>query len=92
MSTNDTAIITKITDLKELIRMQEELTAEIDALKDQIKAFMGTETELVAGPYKATYKDVSSTKLDTKAVKAAFPAEALAPYMVTSTSRRFTLN
>ena len=79
MSTNDTAIITKITDLKELIRMQEELTAEIDALKDQIKAYMGTETELVAGP-------------DTKAVKAAFPAEALAPYMVTSTSRRFTLN
>lgn len=92
MTTNSNDIITKITDLKELLRMQEELTAEIETAKDEIKAIMGTDELLVAGPWKVTWKSVTTNSLDTKAIKAAFPASSLAPYMKTSTSRRFTVN
>ena len=82
-------MIERITELKELERMAEELAAEIEAAKDAIKAEMGLKEMLVAGPFKVTWKSVTSSRLDTTAMKKAFPAEALAPFMKTSTARRF---
>ena len=82
-------MIERITELKELERMAEELAAEIEAAKDAIKAEMGHKEMLVAGPFKVTWKSVTSSRLDTTAMKKAFPAEALAPFMKTSTARRF---
>ena len=82
-------MIERITELKELERMAEELAAEIEAAKDGIKAEMGDKEMLVAGPFKVTWKSVTSSRLDTTAMKKAFPAEALAPFMKTSTARRF---
>ena len=85
-------MVERITELKELERMAEELSAEIEMMKDAIKAEMGEKEELVAGPFKVTWKSVTSSRLDTTAMRKAFPAEALAPYMKTSTTRRFCVN
>lgn len=85
-------MIAKITELKELMVMAEELAAEIEAAKDVIKAEMGEDVSLVVGPYKVSYAPVTSSRLDTTALKKAFPAEALAPYFKTTTSRRFVVN
>ena len=80
-------MVNDIQELQELKRMRDELDAAIEAAQDKIKAAMGDTETAVYGPYKVTYKTVTSTRLDTTAVKAAFPAEALAPYLKTSTSR-----
>ena len=80
-------MIAKIQELQELKRMKDELDAAIESAQDAIKAAMGDTEAATYGPYKVTYKTVTSNRLDTTKVKAAFPAEVLAPYMVTSTSR-----
>jgi len=81
--------IRKITELKELERMLEDLEGEIEAAKDAIKAEMGDAEVMVAGPFKVTWKEVVSNRLDTTALKKAFAPEALAPYMKVSVSRPF---
>lgn len=84
-------IITKVTELQELRRMQEELTAEIDAITDEIKAVMGDQEELSAGAFKITWKPVTSSRIDTSALKKELP-DIAARYMKTSTVRRFCVN
>lgn len=81
----------KAHELKELERMQEELSAEIEAIKDAIKAAMGDQEAVTAGAYKITWKPVTSSRLDGKALKAALP-EIAARFTVTSTARRFCIN
>ena len=56
MSTQE--IERKIRLLREMQRMAEEAQAEADALKDEIKAYMGDSEELYAGEYKVTWKPV----------------------------------
>lgn len=80
-------MIEKISELQELKRMRDDLDAAIESASDAIKAAMGATESAVYGPYKVTYKEVTSTRLDTTGIKKAFPAEALAPYLKTSTSR-----
>lgn len=84
-------ITSKIANLQELRRMQEELTAEIEAAQDEIKAIMGTEEVLLSGPYKVTWKPVTTTRLDTAALKKDLP-DVAARYSKTTTTRRFTVN
>ena len=81
----------KARELKELERMQEELTAEMEAIKDAIKAAMGDQESVTAGAYKITWKPVTSSRLDGKALKVALP-EIAARFTVTSTARRFCVN
>jgi len=81
----------KAHELKELERMQEELSAEIEAIKDAIKAAMGDQEAITAGAYKITWKPITSSRLDGKALKAALP-DIAAQYTVTSTVRRFCVN
>lgn len=80
----------KVMELKELQRMQDELVAEIDSLKDAIKAAMGDQEQIIAGAFKITYKAVSSSRVDTTALKKAMP-EVAAQYTKTTTSHRLTI-
>lgn len=80
-------------ELAQYIRMQEEIESTIEGLKDQIKAYMqenGLET-LASDEHKATYKTVSSSRIDTTAFKKAFPSMA-EQFTKTITSTRFTFN
>lgn len=87
---SNTEITAAVTQLQELRRMQEELTAEIDHLTDAIKAHMGTQELLLAGPYKITWKPVTSSRIDTNALKKALP-DIAAQYTKTTTTRRFEI-
>lgn len=80
-------------ELAQYIRMQDEISQTIEGLKDQIKAYMqenGLET-LASDEHKATYKTVSSSRIDTTAFKKAFPSMA-EQFTKTTTSTRFTFN
>ena len=78
-------------ELAEYIRMQEEAAAMVESLKDQLKERMtaaGVES-LVGSEHKATYKAVTSSRVDTTALKKDLP-EIAARYTKTTTARRFT--
>ena len=79
-----------IRELMELKRMKEELEAEIAAAEDAIKAIMGDEELLTAGAYKVSWSNVTSTRLDTTALKKALP-DVAAAYTKTTTVRRFSV-
>lgn len=82
----------KVKELRELKRMQEELAAEIESVQDAIKAEMTARaTDTLNGEdYKITWKEVTSTRLDTTALKKALP-EVAARFTKQSTTRRFVL-
>lgn len=82
----------KIKELRELRRMAEELQAEIDGITDTIKAEMTARNvdTLTGADWKATWKEVTSNRLDTAALKKALP-DVAAAFTKASTSRRFTL-
>lgn len=80
-------------ELAQYTRIQEETTAIIDGLKDTIKAYMqenGLDT-ISSDEHKATYKPVTSTRIDTTALKRENPAIA-EQFTKTTTSTRFTFN
>ena len=88
MSINET-----MKELAQYLRMQDEISETIEGLKDQIKAYMkenGLET-LASDEHKATYKAVSSSRIDTTAFKKAFPSMA-EQFTKTTTSQRFTFD
>lgn len=82
----------KIKELRELRRMAEELQAEIDGITDTIKAEMTARNvdTLTGADWKATWKEVTSNRLDSTALKKELP-DIAARFMKASTSRRFTL-
>ena len=82
------AIEAKIADLKKLKAEKEELEALIASLEDEIKSSMGNDEELIAGPFKVTYKFGSQTRFDSKAFKADYP-EAYTRYSKTIATRTF---
>ena len=81
----------KIKELRELRRMVEELQSEIDSLQDAIKAEMtAREVDTIAGSdYKITWKSVTSSRLDTAALKAM--PDVVERFTKTTTSRRFLI-
>ena len=83
---------TKVKELRELRRMAEELAAEIDGLTDTIKAEMNARgvDELTGTDWKATFKTVTSARLDTAALKKALP-DIAAAFTKQSSTRRFVL-
>lgn len=82
----------KAQDLRELKRMQEELEAEIEAAQDEIKAYMTAhKVEALTGTdYKITYQEITSSRLDTVALRRDMP-EIAAMYTKKTTAKRFTL-
>lgn len=77
--------------LAEYTRIQEETAAIIDGLKDQIKSYMVAEQidTLTGDEHKATYKEVTSSRIDTKALKTELP-EVATRYTTTTSTMRFT--
>lgn len=78
-------------EYKELQRMREELDATLDALKDAIKEAMHGAEVVTAGAYKLSNKIVSSSRIDTTALKKALPEVAEA-FTKTTQAARFTVN
>ena len=70
----------KVKELRELRRMADELAAEIDSIQDAIN---GTD-------WRVTYKAVTSSRIDTGALKKALPDLAQQFTRITTT-RRFSL-
>ena len=81
----------KVKELMELKRLKEELEAEIAAAEDAIKAVMGDEELLTAGAYKVSWSNVTSSRVDTTALKKTLP-DIAAANTKTTTSRRFSIN
>ena len=82
----------KVKELRELRRMQEELAAEIEAIQDELKAHMGAHgmDTLLGFDWKVTWKSVTSSRLDTTALKKELP-DIAARFMKQTTARRFVL-
>lgn len=77
-------------NLAEYTRLQEETSAIIDGLKDELKAIMqANNTDVLQGTeHKASYKAVTGSRLDTTALKKDCP-EIVARYTKTTETRRF---
>lgn len=77
-------------ELAEYIRMAEEIAATVDSLKDVLKSHMEKcGVDSIAGTeHKASYKTVTSSRIDTAALKRDKPDVATA-YTKTTETKRF---
>lgn len=80
----------KAKELKELQRMADELTAEMDVIKDEIRIALGDKEEVIAGAFKITNKPVTSNRMDTTAIKKELP-EIAQRYNKQSTVKRLVI-
>lgn len=81
-------------ELAEYSAMQEELSLQIEALKDEVKAYMtenGTDEVLGENGEHATWREVISNRFDSTAFKKDF-LDIYKEYTKASTSKRFTFN
>ena len=82
----------KIKELRELRRMADELAAEMETIQDSIKAHMdaaGVDT-INCTDWKVTYRAVTSSRIDTAALKKALP-DVVERFSKTTTARRFCI-
>ena len=85
-------IFTKAKEIKELLRMKEEIEVEIASLSDELKVGLierGVD-ELVIGEYKIRYKEVVSNRFDTTTFKTKHE-EIYKQFVRQITSKRFTI-
>lgn len=77
-------------EIAEYTRMAEEIAATVDSLKDTLKKYMDENgLDSIAGnEHKASYKAVTSSRIDTTALKRDLP-EIAARYTKTTETRRF---
>lgn len=80
----------KARELRQLQNLIDEAQAEAEALKDAIKAAMGDSESIQAGEYKITWKAVTSSRIDTAALKKALP-DVAERFTKETTVRRFTV-
>lgn len=90
MSTNE--MTSKVTELKELKAMREELDAEITAIEDAIKAEMTARDteEMTCGTYKVRWTTIRSSRFDSTGFKKAMP-DLYERFTKTTETRRFTV-
>ena len=81
----------KVRQLRELEALIEEARQDAEGIRDEIKAHMGDTEEMRAGEYKITWKPITSTRLDTTALKKAIP-DLVSRFTTTTTTRRFCIN
>ena len=86
MSINEMEV--KARELCQLQALIEEAQAEAEAIKDAIKAAMGDSESIQAGEYKITWKAVTSSRIDTTALKKAMP-DVVERFTRETTTRRF---
>ena len=77
-------------ELAQYTRLQEETSAIIDGLKDEIKRYMEEHnTDILTGTeHKVTYKAVQSSRIDTAALKKDMP-DIAAQYTKSTSTKRF---
>lgn len=82
----------KIKELRSLRRLADDLAAEIEAITDSIKAEMTARNvdELTGDDWKATWKAITTNRIDTSSLKKELP-DIAARYTKASVSRRFNL-
>ena len=90
MSTNELNTLAR--DLKELRLMAEQLDAEIKTIEDAIKAHMTKHAvdTLITTDVKITWRTVTSSRIDTAALKKRLP-DVAAVFTRETTTRRFTV-
>ena len=90
MSTNELNTLAR--DLKELRLMAEQLDAEIKTIEDAIKAHMTKHAvdTLITTDVKITWRTVTSSRIDTAALKKQLP-DVAAVFTKETTTRRFTV-
>ena len=71
MSINEMEV--KARELRQLQVLIEEAQAEAEAIKDAIKAAMGDSESVRTGEYRITWKAVTSSRIDTSALRKALP-------------------
>ena len=89
---SNTEIQSKVNELRELRRMADELTAEIESIQDAIKAHMTAidADTLTGADYKITWKTVTSSRFDSTAFKLTH-ADLFRQYSKSVTSRRLVI-
>ena len=89
---NTKEMTTKIHQLRKLTAKAEALAAEIESIKDEIKAEMTAQSvdELNGSDWKVTWKPVTSSRFDSAAFKKTH-ADLYGQYCKESTSRRFLM-
>lgn len=80
----------KARELRQLQALIEEAQQEAEVLKDAIKAAMGDAEEIRAGEYRIVWKPVTTSRIDTAALKKALP-DLAQQFTKTSTVRRFSV-
>lgn len=80
----------KVRELRQLQALIEEAQAEAEAIKDAIKAAMGDSESVQAGEYKITWKAVTSSRIDTTALRKALP-DVAERFTRETTTRRFSV-
>ena len=80
----------KVKELRELRRMADELAGEIESITDGIKTYMDAEgVDTISGmDWRVTYKAVTSSRLDTAALRRALP-DLAEQFTRATTIRRF---
>lgn len=81
---------TLCTEYRENKRLIEELEALNESLKANIIAMMGDRETVTEGATKATFKTVTSSRLDSKGIKADYP-DIFTAYSTPTTYKRFTV-
>lgn len=83
----------KIMEIKELEQYAKEVQAEIEALKDEVKAEMTTRgtDEMTVGVFTVRWKDVTQKRFDGKTFQKDHE-DLYKAYQKESTSKRFTIN
>lgn len=80
-----------VSDLMEIRAMIQELEAEAEGLTDTIKAYMGEDETMLCGPWKITYRETVSKRIDSTALKKDLGADALEGYYKTIVTRPFKI-
>lgn len=78
-------------ELAQYTRMSEEINATLEGLKDQLKKYMSDNNidTITGDEHKATYKEVTSNRIDTTALKQQFP-EVAKRFTKTTKTKRFS--
>ncbi len=87
-----TEITSKVENIKTLQAMIDELTAEMESVKDEIKAEMTAQgvEEMTVSCFKIRYRDVTSSRFDSTAFKKTH-ADLYEQYTKQTTSKRFSI-
>ena len=91
-TTKTTSEIMKVmAELASYTEMMDELSIQVESLKDEIKAYMGDEETMMAGTWRVTWKETISRRVDTTALRKVL-GDALDEYTKNIVTRPFRIS